>query len=420
MLISLAGYLALSGGASDWPQYHGAASDRISPESFAPAAFPASGPPSTWKIPLGAGFSSFAVQGGRAYTLVGRKEDGKVREFLLALDAQSGKELWSAGLGQLEYDGGGDSGADGNEGGDGPRTTPSVVDGRVYALDANLGLFCFEAAAGKELWRHDIQAEFGGRMIRWQNGASPLVEGELVFVAGGGPEESLLAFDRKSGAVAWARGDELMTHATPIAATLQGLRQVIFFVQKGLLAVEPTTGKELWRTEFPYRTSTAASPVVSGDLVYCSAGYGVGAAAWRITKNGADLAPELLWRASNKLINHWSTPVAKDGYLYGMFSFKEYGKGPLKCVELASGEEKWSQDGFGPGNCIRVGDTLVALSDAGEVVLVAADPGAYRELARADVLAGKCWSMPAFSEGALYVRSTLEGVRLDLAGTKGR
>ncbi len=400
----------------DWPQYHGATSDRIAAEPLGTRTFPSSGPPATWRVPLGEGFSSFAVQGGKAYTLVGRRDGKELRETLVALDAASGKELWSAPLGSGELDGGGEAGTDDNQGGDGPRTTPSVADGRVYALDAQLGLFCFEAASGKVLWKHDLVSEFGGRLIRWQNGASPLVEGELVFVAGGGPDESLLAFDRKTGEVAWARGDEQMTHATPIAATLHGKRQVIFFVQSGLISVEPTSGAELWRTEFPYRISTAASPIVAGDVVFCSAGYGVGAAAWRVQKNGETLEPELLWRAANKLINHWSTPVVKDGHLYGMFSFKEYGTGPLKCIELASGEERWSQDGFGPGNVILVGDTLVALSDAGALVLADAKPDAYHELARADVLDGKCWSMPAFSDGALYLRSTKEGVRLDLSG----
>jgi outer membrane protein assembly factor BamB len=406
--------------SGDWPQYHGLAGDRTSSETLGLRAFPGSGPPRAWRVALGEGFSSFAVQGGKAYTLTGRKDGKELGEVLVALDAASGKELWSAPLGRGELDGGGEAGSDDNQGGDGPRTTPSVVDGRVYALDAFLGLSCFDAASGKALWQHDLRADFGGRLIQWQNGASPLVEGELVFVAGGGPEESLLAFDRKTGEVAWARGDEKMTHATPIAATLHGVRQVIFFVQSGLIAVEPDSGAELWRTEFPFRVSSAASPVVSGDIVYCSAGYGVGAAAWRIHRRGAALEPELLWRAANKLPNHWSTPVVKDGHLYGMFSFKEYGKGPLKCVELASGEERWAREGFGPGNCILVGDTLVALSDAGELVLAEARPEAYRELARADVLDGKCWSMPAFSDGALFLRSTKEGVRLDLSGKAER
>ena len=117
----------------------------------------------------------------------------------------------------------------------------------------------------------------------------------------------------------------------------------------------------------------------------------------------------------NRVQNHWSTPVCRDGYLYGMFSFKEYGDGPLKCVELATGEERWSADGFGPGNAILAGEHLVALSDAGEVVLVEATPETYRELARADLLDGKCWSSPALAGGALYVRGTQEGIRVDLA-----
>lgn len=415
MLLALTSALVLAS-RGDWPQYHGAAGDRTSPETLGLRAFPGAGPPSAWKVPLADGFSSFAVQGGRAFTLVAR--DG--REVLLALDAESGKELWSAPLGKREYDGGADSGADGNEGGDGPRSTPSVSDGRVFAFDALLGLACFDAASGKELWKHDLPAEFHGRNIRWQNAASPLLEGGLVLVAGGGAGESFLAFDERSGVVVWARGDETMTHATPIAATILGTRHAIFFVQSGLVALAPATGEELWRTEFPYRTSSAASPVASGDIVYCSAGYGVGAAAWRIEKRDGRLVPALLWRAANKLINHWSTPVVKDGHLYGMFSFKEYGKGPLKCVELATGEERWAQDGFGAGNCILVGDVLVALSDAGEVVLVEPQPKAYRELARADVLAGKCWSSPACSDGSLYVRSTREGARLDLSGKAGQ
>jgi outer membrane protein assembly factor BamB len=415
MIHALTSALVLASGG-DWPQYNGLAGDRTSAETLALRSFPGSGPPRAWKVPLADGFSSFAVQGGRAYTLVAR--DG--REVLLALDAATGKEVWSAPLGKKEYDGGADAGADGNEGGDGPRSTPSVAGGRVVAFDARLGLFAFDATSGKELWKHDLLSEFSGRNIRWQNAASPLCEGELVLVAGGGADESLLAFEAKTGEVAWARGDETITHATPIAATIQGTRHAIFFVQSGLVAVAPATGEELWRTEFPYRTSSAASPVVDGDVVYCSAGYGVGAAAWRIEKQGTKLVPVLLWRASNKLINHWSTPVVKDGHLYGMFSFKEYGKGPLKCVELSSGEERWSQDGFGPGNCILVGDVLVALSDAGELVLVEPKPAAYRELTRSDVLDGKCWSSPAFSGGALYLRSTKEGVRLDLSGEPTR
>ena len=190
--------------------------------------------------------------------------------------------------------------------------------------------------------------------------------------------------------------------------------QVVFYVQSGLVSCDVETGAELWRTEYPFRISSAASPVVYEDMVYVSAGYGVGAGVFRIGHDGEEFVPELMWQLRNKLMNHWSTPVVKDGYLYGMFSFKKYGDGPLKCVEMATGEERWSEDGYGPGNCIIVGDKVVALTDYGEVVVVEATPEAYRELARAELLDGKCWSSPAFADGQVYVRSTREGVRLDL------
>ena len=116
-------------------------------------------------------------------------------------------------------------------------------------------------------------------------------------------------------------------------------------------------------------------------------------------------------------MNHWSTPVCIDGHLYGMFGFKEYGDGPLKCVELATGEVKWSHQGFGPGGVILVDNHLIATSDTGEVVLSKATPTAYKELGRFKAINGKCWTHIAYSDGQIYVRSTQEGARFDLKGS---
>ena len=402
---------------SEWPSVRGPAHDGISSEQLALRSWPAEGPPQVWKIDTPTGFSSFAVAGGKAFTLVGREAGGGQREVCVAFDADTGKELWSQPLGPAKYDGGGDAGTDDNKGGDGPRSTPVHVDGRVYVLDAHLNLACLAADSGESLWQHDLVADYGGKLIRWQNAASPLVQDGRVFVAGGGAGQSLLAFDALSGELLWKTLDEQMTHATPTFATIHGVPQVIFYVQAGLVALNPESGQLIWRTEYPYRTSSAASPVVFEDAIYVSAGYGVGAASFAIIEEGDGLAAEFLWRKPNRLMNHWSTPICKDGYLYGMFSFKKYGEGPLMCVELATGETKWSEDGFGPGNVILVGDDLVALADDGRVVVVEATPEAYREVASAQVLDGKCWSTPAFSDGRLYLRSTEEGVCLDLSGS---
>jgi outer membrane protein assembly factor BamB len=403
--------------AADWPQYRGPEQTGVSIEDVNPH-WSSAGPKALWKVPTKNGFSSFAVSGSRVFTEVNRDINGEPREICLALDAATGKELWAADVGVGKYKSGGGTGAPGNDGGDGPRSTPTVSDGLVYVLTQDLVLHCLDAASGASIWTKDLVQDHAGRNIGWNSAASPVVDGDLLFLGGGGRGQSLLALRKKTGEVVWKAYDERITHATPVVATILGQRQVIFFLQSGLLSVAAQDGKELWRFPFKYKVSSAISPVVCGDVVYCSAGYGVGGGACRIAKNGDGFAATELWKiGGDKLVaNHWSTPVCKDGYLYGMFSFKRFGIGPLKCVELATGKIRWAQPGFGAGNVILVQDKLIALADDGELVVVQATPAAYREIARAKAVEGKCWSTPALSNGRVYVRSTKEGACLDVSG----
>ena len=402
---------------AEWPNYRGPSFDGLSPEKLVAKRWPAGGPRQLWKVPLGGGFSSFTVSQGRTYTLVLRTMEGADQETCLCLDTNTGKELWASSLGTIKINEGGQSGAPDNKGGDGPRSTPTVNEGRVYVMSAKLVLTCFEADSGKVVWKKDLIQENAGRNISWQNAASPVVEGDLVFVAGGGPGQSLLGINKKNGQVVWKGQDDKMTHSTPAVATIHGVRQVIFFTQTGLVSVAPRDGEVLWRYPFRYSVSTAMTPIVAGDVVYCSAGYGVGSSACKVAKSDNGFSATQLWQLpANVLNNHWSTPVQQDGYLYGLFGFKEYGNCPLKCVELATGKVMWSEAGFGPGGCILVDSHLLVLGDAGQLVLVGANPKAYTEMARAKVLAGKCWSTPILSEGRIYARSTQEGVCLDASG----
>lgn len=369
-----------------------------------------------WKRDTNNGFSSFAVAGGKVYTLVTGEVDGNSGEMLACLDVKTGKEAWSKPLSAMaKYDGGGDAGAKDNKGGDGSRSTPVVNGGKVYVIDSNLLVSCFDAATGKEVWKRDVMNENAGVQIKWHNAASPVIEGEVLMMCGGGSGQALLGLNKNTGEVIWKGEDDKMTHATPILATIHDVRQCIFFTQRGLVAVQPADGKVLWRQDYKFAVSTAASPVVWEDIVYCSAGYGVGAGAYKISKSGDGFTSAEIWRKEgDDLANHWSTPVVKDGYLYGMFSFKKYGEGPLACVDIRTGEMKWSEPKFGPGQVILVGDTVVATSDQGEIVAVAATPGKYTELKRDDVLDGKVWSYPVLAYGHLFARSTKEGVCLEI------
>ncbi|MDB4657576.1 PQQ-like beta-propeller repeat protein [Verrucomicrobiales bacterium] len=403
--------------ADSWPAYRGPSGDGVSTEKLPTTTFPSDGPAAVWKTEVEHGFSSFTVAGNKALTLVTRDVDGNDMEVCIALDANTGKEIWAAPLWIAnKWGGGGKSGEKGNDGGDGPRSTPVIDGDHAYVLDANLRLYALSMEDGEPAWQIDLNKKFGAKNIKWQNAASPLIDGDHLYVAAGGKGQSLICFNKKEGSVIWKAEDDAITHATPIIGEVQGVKQVIFFTQEGLVAVTPDAGDVLWRYEFPFKVSTAASPVIFEDIVYCSAGYGVGAGAVKVEKDGSGLKATEIWRTENDNINHWSTPVVKDGFLYGMFSFKEYGKGPLACVDIRTGKMKWKEAGFGPGNVILSADgELVILSDKGEIVLVDANPDSYKELARADVLSGKCWSTPSLTDGKIYARSTTEGGCFDLA-----
>jgi len=416
-------WACLAGGApgmaADWSQYRGAETGGVSPETIQ-ADWLGGAPACLWRVPTPAGLSSFVAGEGKVFTVVARSTESGPAEVCLALDGATGKELWATPTGIAKYQGGADSGTPDNKGGDGPRSTPAISGGRVFVYSSTMVLHCLDAASGKVLWSKDVIASFGGKNIGWESAMSPVVDSDLVFVAGGGAGQSMLAFKQATGELAWQSGEGGITHATPAVATIQGLRQVIYLLQTGLASVEAASGRPLWNFPFPYRTCTGCSPVVAGDVVFCTAGYEIGGAVCQVVRNGDGFEAKQLWRVTgNKdVASLWSTPVQEDGFLYGMISFKQFGSGPLKCVDLKTGAVRWEKPGFGAGQVILAGKYLLALADDGQLVVVEAAPEAYKEVARFKAVAGKCWSTPALSNGHLFVRSTKEGACFDLTAAK--
>jgi len=395
----------------NWPQYHGPFFDKSANSEFVNTNILEN---TLWKAPTPLGFSSFSMNHEYAYTLIAEEDaDGLLWEWCIAIELSSGKRIWSRQLGLASYGhGGGNAGTSDNSGGDGPRSTPSIGGERVFVYDSDMTLHALSAKSGEVLWKADLIKEFSGNNIMWKNASSPLLTNELVVVCGGGPGQSFLAFDQSSGKIRWKNGDETPTHATPALASIDGVNQIIFLCRSGLIGINPKDGSVLWKQDFPFKVSTAASPVVAGNYIFCSAGYGVGAGLFKVSKKNSSWETKPVWRKRNELMNHWSTPLYFEGKLYGIFGFKEYGKAPLQCIDLMTGKILWSKEGFGPGNLIRCGKKLLVLSDDGQLVTVLASPDQYVEISRDKLLQGKCWSTPILSSPYLLARSTKEAVAI--------
>lgn len=394
----------VTAGASlaDWPMYRGPEGNGVSRERIR-TDWSAQPPQLLWRQPLTNGLSSVAISGGRVFTQVRRGNS----EYCIALDATDGRWLWTRSVDQASYPNGGVGGDDG------PRSTPAVGGDRLFVVGSYLKLHCLEVATGGIVWTRDLRSDFGGNVIPWQNAASPVLEGDVLLLNCNAAGRALLALRPQDGEVIWRRHDERMTHATPVPATIHDERQVVFLTQSGLVSLRPSDGQELWRyTPIPYNTSIAATPVVDEDTVFYAGAYAMGASAARIRPPGSANRVEPLWpRRSSRMI-HWSSPVAVNGYVYGLFG---YNNGRLRCLDLRSGDYAWDGPELGLGATILVDGLLLVAAENGDIHLVEPDPTQYREITRFTAINGRIWNSPGVSDGVLYVRGTTELAAFDVA-----
>ncbi len=381
----------------DWPQWRGPRRDGVSRETGLVPSWSARGPLEIWRKPLGDGYSGVAVADGRVYTLF--QSDA---EYLVALDAATGKELWRFKSDSVYQDGQGD----------GPRGTPTFDDGVVYAVGAKGKFHAVEAATGQALFSHDLVREFSSERPTWGFSTSPLVIDGMVYVEpGGGGGKGLAGFEKKSGALAWNAYSDSAGYSSPMAAEFNGQPQILFFTARHLVSFSPPSKQPNW--EFPWRTSydvNAATPIlIAPDRVFISTGYGVGAAMVQVQGPPGSQRAQEVWRG-REMKNHFNSSVYLDGYLYG------FDDATLKCIDAANGETRWRQRGLGKGSLIAADGKLIVLGERGALVLAEASPEAYRELARAQVLEGKCWTTPTLARGKLYLRNQSEILCLALDG----
>lgn len=361
-------------------------------------------PREQWRRKVGAGFGSIAVQGVRVYTQEQRGEE----ECVVCYERASGRELWVHGE-RARY---------GNPTtGDGPRATPTVDGGQVYALGATGVFTCTDRRLGKLLWRRDVLTDT--KSLAPQHGmvSSPLVVGELVMVCGGGTHQALLAAYRKAtGELAWTSGDELAGYTSPLLAEVAGMPQVLVISKSHLSGFDPDGGAELWKIPFANIDGTnCAQPCPVGrDHVFASTGYGAGCRLFEITQRATDSAwqAEELW-SNRTMETKFCSPVLRDGHAYG------FDDGILECVSVRDGRRVWKRGRYGHGQLMLADDLLVILAEDGRVALVEASPKAIGELASIQAISGKTWNYPALAGRQLFVRNAEEMACYELPVAEG-
>lgn len=370
--------------AADWLHYRGPTQNGVVAETL-PATLTA--PRQLWKTKVGTGTCSVVVQGARIFT-AGNAD--KRHDVVFCLDAATGKPLW-----QHRYE----QTLEPNMFEGGPRATPTIDGDRVYALGQAGDLFCLDAASGKVKWQKHLVNDFHGRKPGWGYSGSPTVEGDLLIVEPNAATGSTIALNKLTGALVWKSGSDAGGYATPVVADIAGQRTVVVFKAQALIGVDAKSGLESWRTE--WRTDydiNAATPVVIGNSILISSGYGTGAALFEIGPRGATQK----WR-NRDLRTHINSPVVRRNGIFGIDG--NTGGGNLVCLDLASGKRLWIERSVKGGSLVLADDKLVVLTEKGELVVAPAITNEFKPLLRAQVLDKRCWVQPTLSDGRLFVKN---------------
>jgi outer membrane protein assembly factor BamB len=369
---------------TDWIAFRGPNADGISPETGINKSWSSSPPRLLWKQNLSdGGFAGPSSAHGLVYIIDHQGNEDVIRAF----DLQSGQERWRYSYEDASGDNYGYA-----------RSTPAIDGETLYAVSRMGKLICLEALTGKLLWQKDLIAEFGGRLPSWEMAVSPVIDGDRLIVVPGGNNASVVALNKKDGQVIWkGGGSEAPGYATPVVAVINGKKQYVCFLARSVVGVDAENGQVIWR--HPWRTSydvNAATPLVMGDSVFITSGYGTGCAMLDIQGGRVSVR----WQ-HREMKSRFSSPIYYDGHIYGTTE-----PGELLCIDPSSGRVLWQQRGFEWGGLMGVDGALIVMNGAeGDVVLVERSPAAYRELGRIKPLGGRSWTAPILSRGKLIVRN---------------
>lgn len=361
-----------------------------------------------WRQPIGAGWSGFAAVNRYAVTMEQRGE----LEQVTCYDVHTGKLTWQNSL-EVRHET--------TLGGVGPKCTPTIAKGRVYAVGGTGVVRCLDGRNGDLVWQVDIPAlvkitrEEEASQIAWGRSNSPLAVDDLIVVPAGGPVDgpnhSLIAFDAVNGKERWRGGDRNPSYASPVVATIDGVRQIVSVNEDNITGHSISDGSVLWEVEWLGKSNANAStsqPHVLEEGLLITKGYGAGVALFDISKSAGKWKTELRYQKARYLKTKLTSAVVRDGYAYGLSD------GIMQCVRVNDGKLMWKGGRYGHGQILCVRDKLVVLSDKGVLYLLAASPEGLEVYGKVAAIEGKSWNTLCLYGRFLLVRNSQEAACFEL------
>jgi outer membrane protein assembly factor BamB len=395
-----------------WPQWGGPSRNFVVDSKGLANAWPAAGPKKLWSRALGEGHSSIAVDGGRLYTMyrplgmlsmVRRGEE----EVVAALDANTGKTIW-----EYKYPSP-TSGVDFSEGA-GPHATPLVTRERVFAAGSRKELFALSKADGKVIWSHDLIKEYGASEPGRGYSCSPLLYNGTIIVSMGGPDQALAAFNERTGALLWKKGNFQHSPASPIAIDVDGQKQIVYFAGDVVAGVDPATGSTLWT--HPHSTSwglNISTPIWSpaDHLLFISSAYNSGSRLLELRQSAGKTTVTEKW-FNNRLRIHIGTAIRIGNTIYG--SSGDFGPAFLTAIDVASGKIAWQDRSFARAQLLYADGKFVILDEDGNLGLATPSPTGLKVLGKASILQNLAWTPPTLVGTHLYARDRKTIAAFDL------
>lgn len=385
----------------DVPAFRGAGRDGIVENVSLQTDWERHSPQIVWQQPIGIGWSSYAVANGFAVT----QEQRGLDEAVVCYEVATGRECWEHRDRARFHE---------MMGGDGPRATPTLDEGDVYALGATGILNRLRGSDGSVVWSINIIQDAQAPGCLFGLTGSPLVWNDMVIVSPGGPKASLVAYDKQTGKRRWAAGTSPTAYASPQAVRLAGKNQILTFNADGLFAHATDDGQILWSHPWvtPPEFNNVCQPMIwrddaGAETVFITSGYGKGCVLLDVTSDGDTFAVTPRWQNRNLKVK-FSSVVCRDGYVFGL------DENILTCLDLRTGQRCWKGGRYGFGQLLLADDTLLVLSDDGEVILCEATPDRHHELARLPVLNGRTWNHPTLSGKTLLIRNDRNAACLTL------